>query len=253
MDKLVFTSNAAIAEQAVVRQILVNELANVSTVGFKRSYDIALRSIKSEGDGFDTRYQTQALARDIVRLSPGAVMITGRPMDIAMTEQNVLGIQAPNGELAFSRRGDLHVSPQGQLQDGLGRLVLGADGPLSVPAGMQVDINPDGTVLATDLSQPAGTGSVVIGQLMLRDASQVELLRREDGLFRPNGLPPGSDFPSGPKLPQIVANALEGSNVTAVEAMTRLMDHARSFEAQIRIIKEAKGLDESGASMMKNA
>jgi len=253
MDKLVFTSNAAIAEQAVVRQILVNELANVSTVGFKRSYDIALRSIKSEGDGFDTRYQTQALARDIVRLSPGALMITGRPMDIAMTEQSVLGVQAANGELAFSRRGDLLVNPQGQLQDGLGRLVMGTDGPLSVPAGMQVDINPDGTVLATDLSLPAGTGSVVIGQLMLRDASQVELLRREDGLFRPNNLPPGSDFPNGPKLPNIVSNALEGSNVTAVEAMTRLIDHARSFESQIRIIKEAKGLDESGASMMKNA
>ena len=38
-----------------------------------------------------------------------------------------------------------------------------------------------------------------------------------------------------------------------IEAMTRLIDHSRSFETQIRIIKEMKGLDESGASMMRAA
>jgi flagellar basal-body rod protein FlgF len=35
--------------------------------------------------------------------------------------------------------------------------------------------------------------------------------------------------------------------------MVKLMDHARTFEAQIRVIKEAKSLDESGSSMMRNA
>mgnify|MGYP002148554766 CR=1 FL=1 len=47
--------------------------------------------------------------------------------------------------------------------------------------------------------------------------------------------------------------ALEGSNVTAVQAMVRLMDHSRSFEQQIKIIKETKSLDESGATLMKSA
>jgi flagellar basal-body rod protein FlgF len=253
MDRLVFTSHATIKEQSVVRQILTNEMANVSTVGFKRSYDVALRTIKAEGDGFDTRFQTQAVARDIVRLSPGPVMVTGRPLDIAIAQESVLGVQAPNGELAFSRRGDLRVSAQGQLEDGLGRMVMGADGPLAVPPGLQVSINPDGSVYATDPAQPGVAVPVLIGQLMLRDASNVPLVRRADGLFRPMDLPPGSDIPPGPNLPVIIPNALEGSNVSAVEAMTRLIDHARTFEAQVRIIKEAKGLDESGSSMMKNA
>jgi len=41
--------------------------------------------------------------------------------------------------------------------------------------------------------------------------------------------------------------------VSAIEAMTRLMDHSRSFETQIRIIKETKSLDEQSSSMMKLA
>jgi flagellar basal-body rod protein FlgF len=52
MDRLVFTSNATIKEHAVARQVLVNDLANVSTVGFKSSYDVALQSVKVEGAGF---------------------------------------------------------------------------------------------------------------------------------------------------------------------------------------------------------
>jgi flagellar basal-body rod protein FlgF len=87
----------------------------------------------------------------------------------------------------------------------------------------------------------------------LRDASTVSLSRREDGLFKVSGKPNGTDIAATDQLPQVIPGALEGSNVSAIEAMTRLIDHSRSFESQIRIIKEMKGLDESGASMMKAA
>ena len=115
MDRLVFTSNATIKEQATARQVLVNDLANVSTVGFKSSYDVALQSIKVEGAGFDTRYQAQTVARDLIRMEPGPVMATGRPLDVALAGSAVLTVQAPNGDQAFTRRGDLKVNIQGQL------------------------------------------------------------------------------------------------------------------------------------------
>jgi len=94
---------------------------------------------------------------------------------------------------------------------------------------------------------------VLIDQLRLRDAADVKLARREDGLFRVADQPPGADFTSGPDAVRVIPQALEGSNISAIEAMTRLMDHSRSFETQIRIIKETKSLDESGSTMMKNA
>ena len=253
MDRLVFTANATIREMATARQVLVNELANVSTVGFKGSYDVALQSVKVEGLGFDTRMQAQAVARDLIRLTPGTIMATGKPTDIALAGNAVMTVQAPNGELAFTRRGDLKVNINGQLETGNGHLVLGDGGPIAIPPGLVVSINPDGSVFARDHNQPSNVPDQPVGQLGLRDASQVSLVRREDGLFKVVDQPPGSDFATGPELPTVIPQALEGSNVSAIEAMARLLDHSRSFETQMRIIKETKTLDESGSSMIRNS
>ena len=253
MDRLIFTSNATIKEQATARQVLVNDLANVSTVGFKSSYDVALKSIKVEGPGFDSRFQAQAVTRDLIRMQPGAIMATGRPLDISMAEKAVLTVQTASGDLAFTRRGDLKINPQGQLENGSGHLIMGNGGPISIPPGMMVSINPDGTIYAKDPAQVGAAPPVLIDQLRLRDAKDVQLSRRQDGLFKVDGEPDGTDIPAGTVAQKIIPQTLEGSNVSAVEAMTRLIDHSRSFETQIRIIKETKTLDESGASMMKAA
>jgi flagellar basal-body rod protein FlgF len=253
MDRLVFTSNATIKEQATARQVLVNDLANVSTTGFKSSYDVALQSVKVEGAGFDTRYQAQTVARDLIRMEPGPVMATGRPLDVALAGTAVLTVQAPNGDQAFTRRGDLKVNIQGQLENGSGHLVLGEAGPIAIPPGLLVRINPDGSIYARDPAQVGAAADVLVGQLRLRDTTGVSLARRDDGLFKVSEKPDGTDIALTNVLPKVIPQALEGSNVRAIEAMTRLIDHSRSFETQIRIIKEMKGLDESGASMMKAA
>jgi flagellar basal-body rod protein FlgF len=253
MDRLVFTSNATIKEQATARQVLVNDLANVSTVGFKSSFDVALQSVKVEGAGFESRFQAQTVSRDLIRMDPGPVMATGRPMDVALAGTAVLTVQAPNGDLAFTRRGDLKVNIQGQLENGSGHLVLGEAGPITIPPGLTVNVNPDGSVYARDPAQVGPAVDVLIDRLRLRDVKGVSLGRREDGLFKVSEKPDGTDIALGDQLPKVIPQALEGSNVSAIEAMTRLIDHSRSFETQIRIIKEMKGLDESGASMMKAA
>ena len=253
MDRLVFTSNATIKEQATARQVLVNDLANVSTVGFKSSFDVALQSVKVEGAGFESRFQAQTVSRDLIRMDPGPVMATGRPMDVALAGTAVLTVQAPNGDLAFTRRGDLKVNIQGQLENGSGHLVLGEAGPITIPPGLTVNVNPDGSVYARDPAQVGPAVDVLIDRLRLRDVKGVSLGRREDGLFKVSEKPDGTDIALGDQLPKVIPQALEGSNVSAITAMTRLIDHSRSFETQIRIIKEMKGLDESGASMMKAA
>lgn len=251
MDRLAFTAAAAITEQQVARQQLVHELANVSTVGFKRSYDMALGALKADGPGFVTRYAPQAVAKDLIVLQGGAVMATGNKLDLAMNHNTVLGVTAADGTLAFTRRGDLRINPQGVLETGSGHLVRGADGPLTVPAGSTITINPDGTVYARDNAQPGAAAPRQVGRLMLRDASTTPLSRRMDGLYTPAGSAPGSDFQSGPQLPSVTPGALEGSNVNAIEAMVKMMDLSRTFEQQVRMIKETKTLDESGATMLR--
>jgi flagellar basal-body rod protein FlgF len=225
----------------------------VSTVGFKSSFDVALQSVKVEGAGFDSRFQAQTISRDLIRMTPGPVMATGRPMDVAMAGTAVLTVQATNGDRAFTRRGDLKVNIQGQLENGSGHLVLGEGGPITIPPGLMVNINPDGTIYARDPAQVGPVADVLIDRLRLRDVTGVSLGRRADGLFKVSEKPDGTDIALTDQLPKVIPQALEGSNVSAIEAMTRLIDHSRSFETQIRIIKEMKGLDESGASMMKAA
>ena len=253
MDKLIFNPMTTMNEQALVRQSLVNELANVSTVGFKRSFDSALQAVKAVGDGFDTRHQAQLLLKDVIDMNPGSVMATGRDLDIAMGGATVMGVQAPNGELAFTRRGDLRVTIDGALETGSGHLVQGENGPITIPPGFGVRIDKAGGVYALDFAQAGVPAEAFIDNLLLRDASAQPLTRREDGLYKPVGLPDGTDFASGPEMPVVTSQALEGSNVSPIAAMTKLIDHARTFEAQLRIIKEAKDLDNTGASMMKKS
>lgn len=253
MDKLIFNPVATMNEQALVRQGLVNELANVSTIGFKRSFDAALQSVKAVGDGFDTRHQTQLLMSETIDMNPGTVMATGRDLDIAMGGATVMGVQSFDGELAFTRRGDLRVNVDGALETGVGHVVLGENGPIVIPPGFGVRIDKTGGVFAQDFTQPGVAIEQFIDQILLRDASDQALTRREDGLFTPVGFPLGTDFASGLEVPVVTSQMLEGSNVSPITAMTKLIDHARTFEAQLKVIKEAKDLDGSGASMMKQS
>ena len=252
MDRLAFTAAAAITEQTLGRQHMVNELANMSTVGFKRSYDMAMQSITAEGPGFSSRIQPQAVGKDIIRLEGGTVMGTGRDLDVAINASGVLGVSASDGTLAYTRRGDLRVNPRGALETGNGYLVRGEGGAtINVPPGFVISINPDGNVVARDPALPPTTRGQTIGRLMVRDASATQLERRVDGLFQVIGQPPGAAIPGGPAPSGVTPGALEGSNVTVVNTMVKLMDHSRSFEQQIRIIKESRQIDESGATMLR--
>ncbi len=252
MDRLAFNAVAAINEQRIARQMVTNELANVSTVGFKRSFEASVRAVQVNGPGLSTRMQPQSFTEDFIQLKAGTVMATGNNLDVALTGSAVLGVTSGDGQLAFTRRGDLRVNANGVLENGSGYLVRGEGGsPISAPAGLVITIESDGTVFGRDPAQTNATPPVPLGTLLLRDASEVKLQRRPDGLFSVVGLEQGKDFPSGPNPPRLTAGALEGSNVNALDTMIKLLDQSRTFEQQINMIKEAKSNDESGASMMK--
>ena len=252
MDRLIFTSLKSVTEQRVRREMLTNEIANVSTVGFKRSFESATRTIKVQGPGFDSRFMPVLEQRDVINLEPGVRMVTGRKLDVAMDGNTVMGVTAKDGQLAFTRRGDLRISPTGVLENGGGVAVRGPGGPINVPQGFDIDVVADGTVFASDPNNPAQPPQQV-GQILLRDASAVQLGRREDGLFKPfpQFANPDGDFQAGPIPPSLSPGMLEGSNVSPIEGMVRMLDQNRSFESQIRIIKETRNLDESGATMLR--
>lgn len=252
MDRLAFNAAVAMNEQTLGRQMSVNELANATTTGFKRSFEAAMRTVAVDGSGMKSRYQPQTLSEDYISLKAGPVVATGNDLDIALSGSTVLGVTAPDGTLAFTRRGDLRVNASGVLENGSGVLVRNQAGDaITVPPGVRVTIRSDGSVFGNDPAQAASVPSVLIGTLMLRDASQTPLQRREDGLFQVSAAALGSDIIPGPVAPSLTPGALEGSNVNALSVMVKLMDQSRSFEQQVNLIKESKTCDESGATMMK--
>ncbi len=252
MDRLAFNASAAITEMRLARQNLANDMANIATNGFKRSYEVSMKAFKAEGEGFDSNFQPQAAHMDFIQMKPGPLMATGRDLDIMMNDQTVLGVQSPNGELAFTRRGDLHLSVNGVLETGNGHPVRGeGNSPITIPPGFKVEISQDGGVYATDTSQPGVQQPQFIATLLLRDASQTPMTRREDGLFKVHDKPTGADFASGPNRVSVTTQALEGSNVNPADVMVKLIEQSRMFEQQVRMVKTSHDNDQAGASMMK--
>jgi flagellar basal-body rod protein FlgF len=252
MDRLAFNAAAAINEMRTARQMTTNELANVATPGFKRSFESAMLTMKVQGSGFESRLQPQAYASDNINMKPGVIVKTGRDLDVAMDAQTVMGVTAPNGELAFTRRGDLKLNGSGVLEMGTGALVRGQNGgPITIPPGFFVKISKDGSIFATNPSQAGVAAPVLIDKILLRDASQVSLERREDSLYKIVGKPANEDIPVTGNLATLTPETLEGSNVNAMEVMVKLMDQSRSFEMQVNVIKQNKDVDESGGSMMR--
>ena len=251
MDRLAFTSLGAMNSQSTIRAQISNNLANVATTGFKESYSLASQAVKLEGPGNETRYTSAHGLKDIIKLNPGAVITTGNAMDVVMNDKTVLGVQAQNGEIGFTRRGDLRVSPTGVIENAAGHLILGEQGPINVPQGQLVTISADGTVYGQIPNQPDAQPEA-LGQLLLRDASETPLTRRPDGLFEPlDENLRGADFITGPIPVSVRSGQLEGSNANPIQAMVQMMDFSRSFEAHTKMLAEIKSVDETGSTMMR--
>jgi flagellar basal-body rod protein FlgF len=180
------------------------------------------------------------------------MMSTGRDLDIALNGKAVLGVTSNDGQLTFTRRGDLSLTANGVLQIGTGQIVRGENGgPITIPPGFKVTINPDGSVYASNPAQQGPNAGVLIDRLLMRDSTNTPLERRPDGLYQVTGKPPGTDIPAGNAINTLSPKTLEGSNVNALEVMVKLMEQSRSFEQNVNVIKQSKDADESGASMMR--
>ena len=253
MDRLIFTSSMAMSEYRVDRHNMTHELANVSTPGFKKAFEIGRQPIRTEGEGFDTRFLPRAVTSPVVDLTQGPRMLTGRQLDVAMDNRTVLAVQADNKEVAWTRRGDLGLDAEGFLRTGEGHLVLDDTlQPIQLPQGSYTyDISGDGSIGVIDTNNLAA-GSVNVANLGIKDATGVDLARREDGLFQPlNNTENRQDFTSGSGVASVIPGSLEGSNVSTVETLVRFIDHTRSFEMQTKMISEMKDNDSNGSSMMR--
>jgi flagellar basal-body rod protein FlgF len=233
MDRLIYTA-ASGAKHIMEKQATTsNNLANVSTTGFRAQLD-TFRAVPVQGDGMPTRafVVDNTVGADF---SAGALQATGRALDVAVKGKGWLAVQMPDGSESYTRNGALEVSPNGLLQTANGLTIAGEGGPITIPPDTNVSIGADGTV-ATLSSTDTPAASTVLGRIKLVNPNEADLVRGDDGMFR---LKDGTAAQADPAV-TVVGGAIEGSNVSAVEAMVDMISLGRSFETQMSLLKNAE-------------
>ena len=238
MDRMIYLSMSGAKATMQRQETLANNLANVSTVGFRAEL-AAFRAVPVQGSGASTRVYALESTPGF-DATPGQVTATGRNLDVAMKGAAWLAVQALDGTEAYTRGGALEVSAEGTLMTAAGLTVLGDGGPIQVPQNTALGIAADGTVSAT----AANGTSQSIGRLKLV-TPEAPLTRGSDGLFRADEGDLSADAAA-----RLQDGALEGSNVSAVETMVAMISAARQFEAQMKMLSTAEANEKAAAQLL---
>lgn len=236
--------------QQVVIDIIANNLANVNTVGFKKSrgdfQDLLYHTIKAPGtstaQGFEnpTGLQigqgTRTVATQRIH-STGQFKNTTNPLDVAIEGNGFFQVQSPTGELLYTRSGTFRTDSQGQIVTSDGYLLEPA---ISIPPeATSVSIAADGTVSVTLAGQ---TDAQEIGQIQLTSfVNPAGLEATGRGFYRPTTasgtaqqVTPGSEG-SG----TLAQGFVETSNVQVVEEMIDMIVGQRAYEINSKVIQTA--------------
>ncbi len=238
MDRLIYLSMSGAKASMQRQDVLTNNLANVSTNGF-RAEMAAFRAVPILGDGATTR--AFALESTIGHdTQSGPVSATGNPLDVALQGKAWLAVQALDGTEAYTRAGAMQVNTEGVLVTATGLPVQGDGGPITLPANALAEIASDGTVTAkVGTARPQTVGKL---KLVTPEAA---LARGADGLFRAAD----GELPGDPTA-RLQSGALEGSNVSPVETMVAMIAAARQFEHQMKMLQGAEQREQAASKLL---
>jgi len=244
VDRALYVGMSGAMQTLLAQTANSNNLANASTTGF-RAQLVDAQSVAVGGVGLPSRVNAQLLDQGW-DASPGAVTQTGKDLDISLKDGDWLAVQASDGSEAYTRAGNLSVDAYGQLMTGSGQPVLGDNGPISVPPYSSIKIGADGTISIVPAGQSPNTVATV-GRLRVVQAGPTQLGRGEDGLMRAvSGV--SLDSASGET---VVAGSLEGSNVDLATTMVTMIQLARQFDLQTKLMKTAEDNSSAASSLVR--
>jgi len=244
MDRLVYTALSGLRSQMQAQASIANNIANASTIGY-RADRVTFDRMVLGGSPLDTRTLASEEVNDADRRA-GTIVQTSRPLDVAVTTDSWIAVQATDGTEAYTRRGDLNVADSGVLETGDGFPVMGSGGPITVPPHQSIAIAGDGTISIVPLGGDPNAPQVI---------DQIKLVSTE-GSQTVKGLDNNLHVKGGGALPadldaKVETGALEQSNVNLTQALVDMIENQRSYEVQANLLKEAKQMDESTASLMR--
>jgi flagellar basal-body rod protein FlgG len=250
MNPALYISKTGLSAQDRQLTSISNNLANATTVGFKRdrvNFEDLLYQIQRQPGGQssqDTQLPSGLQLGTGVRVvatqkqfTVGSLQVTEQPLDVAINNRGFLQIQLPTGETSYTRNGQLHLNANGEIVNANGFLL---EPSITIPANTNnITISQDGTVSAsilgvvqpqelgqitlTDFVNPAGLQAVG-GNLFVATAASGD---PQTGTAGENGL--GS----------IIQGSLENSNVDIVEEMVNMITTQRAYEMNSKVVSTA--------------
>lgn len=251
MDHLIFTAYSGMNGSMVRQRVIASNMANAQTIGFRAETLTATPMTLKVGPNGAPAIEARAMTDGEVHganMAEGSVTQTGNPLDVALSGDAMLAVQAADGTEAYTRRGDLSVSATGVLQNGEGRPVIGSSGPISVPPGSKVTLSADGSVNVAQPDTP-GAPPQVIDRIKLASTTGAKIAKGLDGLFRVRG-PSGGTLPANEDA-KLQIGALEQSNVNPSDVLIQMVEAQRLFDIRTKLVSTAKDIDEGGQSLMR--
>jgi flagellar basal-body rod protein FlgF len=217
----------AACERLVARlDSVTNNVANVSTAGFKEEY---LHFI-AQSEGSMSKTAPPVFTENAsVNMSQGLIQQTGQALDVAIDGEGFFVVQAQEGPL-YTRKGNFGLGKTGELVTSSGDPVLGENGPLAV-RGKDVHIDNQGLV-TVDGNQA--------GRLRIVTFDQPQKLAR---VGHTQFKDPGTAGLREKKDPQLVSGSLEGSNVNVVRQMVAMIELQRHMESYQKLIQAVSDED----------
>ncbi len=240
-------SKTGLSAQDTALATISNNLANVSTTGFKRDravfqdlfYQVQRQpgAQSSQADELPSGLQLGTGVRTIATQkvhTEGNMEVTEQPLDLAVNGRGFFQIQQPDGTAAYTRDGQFQINSDGEIVTSQG---LPLDPAITVPADtVQITIGSDGVVSATIAGQ---TTPSQIGDIQLVDFINPSGLEARGGnMFaetQASGTPQ-TGTPGLAGLGTVEQGVLEQSNVSVVEELVALITTQRAYEMNTKVI-----------------
>lgn len=222
--------------------IVANNVANVTTNGFKRRTSGFAEFImpRAKGDALASPDKSLSFVTDggaMLDISGGAIEKTGNPLDVAIRGDAFLAVSSPAGE-RYTRNGAMALGASGELVTMDGHAVLTESGPLNFsPADGPITIASDGTVSTTQ---------GVRGKLKL---VRFEAPHRLENIGTNLLKAEQSALPAGPGT-HLDTGAIERSNVSSVGEVSRLVEITRAYSNIAQMMQRTDEMRRSALSRL---
>lgn len=250
MHAALYVSKTGLSAQDTALKTISNNLANVSTVGYKRDeavFQDLLYQVKREPGGLtsqDSQLPSGLQVGTGVRIvgttkqfTQGALEVTDQTLDLAVNGRGMFQILMPDGTIAYTRDGQFQVNSTGEVVTANGHPLEPA---ITVPENVAtVTIGSDGIVTATINGE---TGSQQLGQIDTVDFINPQGLKAiGNNLFRETEASgnPAAGTPGLNGYGDIKQGVLELSNVEVVEEMVNMITTQRAYEMNSKVVSTA--------------